>query len=236
MYCDQCGTQNQLSAAFCQSCGVKLPKDKSDDNPSPTSQNDLTTKHTLIAQAIGCYFSGDDNTKFSEKIGPKFEAKNASNLIYNIYCIPNYIILVPVSQNKRSIALWGLLLGGGALGGAAVGGLSEYARLLELRAGSNANLRDNPFFEAIFFRTDECRVVAKETRTSSIDLFDILKKETWLKVEGAASYEAESYKLVFEFGIEGQTLDKSKKHLKIIEDICQYTGITNIQVQKGKYP
>ena len=236
MFCTQCGKQNLPLSVFCSSCGGKFSNSNDTGLTKDIGIDENFKNPKLLAQAAGCYFLGADSQRFSENIAPKFSAKNASKLVYNIYCIPNYIVLVPVSKDRRAIALWGLMLGGGTFAAGAMAGLSEYARRLELRSANDAHDKANPFYEAVLFKTDECRIVGKETRSSSADLFDMFKKETWLKVEGSASYEGNNYNLGFEFGMEGQSLDRSKKHLKLLDENWDVTGFKGIDIRKGKYP
>ena len=93
MFCTQCGKQNLPLSVFCSSCGGKFSNSNDTGLTKDIGIEENFKNPKLLAQAAGCYFLGADSQRFSENIAPKFSAKNASKLVYNIYCIPNYIVL-----------------------------------------------------------------------------------------------------------------------------------------------
>ncbi len=239
MFCTKCGGKNPEAAKFCANCGKQLYLDVESaklEQLAPTGQKLDADDFREIATTIPCTFHGKDSDLLSRTIGQSMGVSKANKLVFNIYASSHFFLVLPVSKGKSHLALFGLLLGGGVLAVAAMSSLGVLAKRIEDRHARLVMKDDNPLYNALIFNSNELLLQAKETRTSSLDLFDIFKKETWISISGLGTYKNEEYDISIHFGFEGQASDPNKKKIAVFDNLCKALRISVPEIYKGGNP
>jgi hypothetical protein len=236
MFCIQCGASNVNEAKFCSSCGKSITQSVSTELQNKSDNSHSLSNFTLIAEGTNCFYGGKDGTKLDKSLGKSMgvEWGGGSHIKNNIYASPEFLIIVPVSKDKSSIALFGLLLGTHALGAVAMTALSHLANRIE---GKNAKVileSDNPFYNAIIFNTKDIQVKVKETKLGSDSLFDNFKRATHFRFIGDVLHKNSEYSVIIQCGFEGQASNPNKKRMPFYDDLFNTLKIPPSPIFQGK--
>jgi hypothetical protein len=232
MYCTYCGFKNQDGFNFCSSCGKK----SSNSIDSTTSVSDNLSSFKEISNAIHVDFLGKDGVIVDEIIAKSLGQKNSYKLLFNLYASDKFFVVLPVSKDKRNIALWGLLLGGGIFAGAAVGALEGLSKKLESRDAKIVSEKEDALKNALIFSRDGLTLSVKEKRADTGSLSDLYKKETWFLLSGFGLYNSKQYDVSVKFGFAGQVSNPSKPKLGLLDLICSTLKLEIPFVHTGKNP
>lgn len=240
MFCTECGVKNLIGSKFCSSCGKRqaISGDVVEKVSEPVQKVDSLNASNFheVATTINVTFYGKDGDELSMLIGKSLGVKEAYKLVFNLYASNDFFVVLPVSKDKRKLALFGLLLGGGGLAAGAMAALEVFAKKLELKQSKFVMEQDNPLYSALIFNAKDLILKVKETRTNSLDLFDIFKKETWMMVSGVGTYKNKEFQVNIKFGFEGQASDNAKKRITILDELSKALGITAPAIHVGKNP
>ena len=241
MFCAECGKENADNANYCVSCGNRIA-DKDNSMNYKIIDAAYSEMHLeILLLGVNCIFKGRDRDFLSRDLSPKYSTKDMDKILYNIYCAKDYLIIVPVSIGRGAGSLWtGLAIaatGATALAAGAMAALDAHSDKVNRLAAAAAHDAGHSLHDAIFFRTDQCRIVAKDVKAPSFELVDYFKKDrvTWIKVEGGGVFLAKTYALELYFVV-GQPKEKGANKFHIIDDICRHTGKVEIPIGKNEYP
>lgn len=156
------------------------------------------------------------------------------NTIYNIYASNEFLIIFPVSNDKSNIAMWGLLLGGGALGGAVVELLTHVANKMEKNDCDIDPEKENLFFNSIVYKTKDISIKFKESTNKSGIFFGTTTVDTHFKILGLAQFNGKEYRLEVNFSTPGQCSDNGKNKSLPFNKLISTLGISNPAIEKGK--
>lgn len=233
MYCNDCGTINPESSRFCASCGAKIGIGKIN---SVEKDSIAISNLTLIAETIHITLLGKDSNDLSLKICQTMGVKELYKVVFNVYASRDFFVVLPVSKDKGKLALFGMLFGAGVLGAVAIEASSQFSKKLEKDNSKIVLEKDNPLYSAMVIDSKTLSLKLKEKRSSSTDLFDIFKKETWMLTSGSFMFENKDYEASVKFGFEGQSSDFSKKRLDVLEKLISSLGIQEPPIHTGKNP
>ena len=230
MYCTFCGKENPSSFVFCNACGKKKEDLVRDEHTDKNTINNFSE----IATAIQLSFGGRDGKQVEQLLAKSIAHKSGGRTLYNLYASKSYLIVLPATKDKGGIALFGLLLGGGALAAAAMGALDALSKKLENKDAMTTAAGEDALTSALVFAKESIRLSAKEIRAGDFDPFDPFKKETWILVTGIGLFNNRNYELSIKFGFEGQVTNPKKPKLKALDLLCSSLNISPPLVHTGK--
>ena len=230
MFCTYCGFKNRDGFNFCSSCG----KNRISNEAVIPAVSPSLSEFKEIATTIHVYFLGKDGKVLDQLIANSLGQKNSSKLLFNLYASENYFVILPVSKDKGSMVLWGLLLGGGALAGAAVGALEALSKKLEMKDAKSVSEQDDALKNSLIFSKSILKLSVKETMANTGSLSDLYKKETWFLISGTGTYNSNEYDVAINFGFSGQVTNPNKPILGTLDTICSTLKIDKPTVHTGK--
>lgn len=232
MFCTECGFKNPDMFNFCSSCGRKRIEVGSQMLPT----SGFLSSFKEIAQTIHINFLGKDANVLDQMVASSLGQKKSSNLLFNLYASDKFFVVFPASKDKSSMALWGLLLGGGALAGAAVGALQGLSKKLEGKDAAMASEHEDALKKALIFPKEKISLQVKEKRADTGSFSDLYKKETWFLISGICSYVGKDYDVGVKFGFAGQESNPNKEKLGILELLCTSLNLDTPSIYSGKKP
>jgi hypothetical protein len=232
MFCTECGFKNPDLFNFCASCGRKRI-----EVATPTLiPLDGLSSFKEIAKTISITFLGPDASVIDGMVASSLGQKKSSKLLFNLYASDKFFVVFPASRDKGNMALWGLLLGGGAIGGAAIGALESLSKKLEDRDAAFASEKDDALKKALIFPKEKISLSVKEKRADTGSFSDLYKKETWFLLSGICSYVGKDYDVGVKFGFAGQVSNPNKEKLGILDLICSTLDLDMPSIHTGKNP
>jgi len=232
MFCTECGHKNPDLFKFCTSCGKKRIEV---DTQNPSTSDGLSY-FKEITQTIHISFLGKDAVILDQLLASSLGQKKSSNLLFNLYASDKLFVVFPASKDKSSMALWGLLLGGGALAGAAVGALEGLSKKLESKDAALASEQGDALKKALIFPKEKLSLSIKEKRADTGSFSDLYKKETWFLISGTCLYVGKEYEVGVKFGFSGQESNPNKERLGILDLICSTLSLAKPSIHTGKNP
>jgi hypothetical protein len=244
MYCTNCGENKGESANFCSKCGQSMAVVQSDsdgDEKQHFLPMNEKSKFFEIASSVKISIDLDGNVHsiadfemLCMLMKKSIKSTALHKTIYNIYASTEFLIIFPVSNDKSNIAMWGLLLGGGALGGAAVELLTHVAKKMEKKDCDIDFEKTNLFFNSIVYRTKDISIKFKECTNKSGIFFGATTVDTYFKILGPAQFNGKEYRLEVNFNVPGQCSESSKNKPLPFNMLTSTLGISNPVITKGK--